>query len=321
MTTVLAEPVDGGDRVRLRVLDSATAALPANQERFRADTRLARALADCPSIVPVLDVGETAGGSLFVVERASDDETLASLLDRSGPLVAADAIALVIGIGAALDALAAAEATAPVLRLRPGDDPTPHHRRGLAARRSRARPGHGRRRPGAAIRDRVRRTRGTRRPSGGRPRRPPLCAEPGPGRSPDREATDTGPGAGTRSAGAAGAGPRASPGRSAGRPLSDGRRPGGGGAGRPRRPARRRRRASSRSTARGPSSPIGPTACWPSSTRPTTRRTSRIRSRRSSNGPRPPSARRRRSTGPAARTPRRAFTTARRSCSSRRWTG
>jgi hypothetical protein len=113
VTTVLAEPVDGGDRVRLRIVDPTTAALPANQERFRADTRLAVAVADCPWIVPVLDVGETDGGSLFVAERASDDETLAALLDRSGPLVAADAIALVAGRRRSTGAVASAAVLAP----------------------------------------------------------------------------------------------------------------------------------------------------------------------------------------------------------------
>jgi eukaryotic-like serine/threonine-protein kinase len=100
----LAENLDIGRKVAIKVLHADFAGDANIMQRFRMEARAAAAIGH-PGIVDVLDLGATDDGAAFIVMERLDGETLGSRLAREKTLPPADAVALACE---ALDALAAA---------------------------------------------------------------------------------------------------------------------------------------------------------------------------------------------------------------------
>jgi len=102
----LAENVDLGRRVAIKVLHPQAAAHAEVLARFRQEARTAAAIGH-PGIVDVLDLGRTAEGAEFIVMEHLRGETLGQRLSREERLPVADALeiarALADALGAAHD--------------------------------------------------------------------------------------------------------------------------------------------------------------------------------------------------------------------------
>jgi serine/threonine protein kinase len=96
-----AQPLDGGPEVAIKILRPQFASDPALRRRFAREADLARRL-DHPSIVRVLDVGETAGAPYLVLELVRA-QTLRQILDREGALQPLAAIEIFSALARALD--------------------------------------------------------------------------------------------------------------------------------------------------------------------------------------------------------------------------
>lgn len=96
----LAEDLETGDRVALKLFPAGSAADPALLERVESCARLARELVH-PNIVRCLDHG-AAGDQIFIVLEHLDGTTLAERL-KSGPLSIEGAVALALQLAVALD--------------------------------------------------------------------------------------------------------------------------------------------------------------------------------------------------------------------------
>ena len=100
----LAENVDIGRRVAIKLLHKTLARDPQILTRFRLEARAAAAIGH-PGIVDVLDLGTTADGYEFIVMERLEGETLASLIQRRGRLEPSEVVPIVCAL---LDALGAA---------------------------------------------------------------------------------------------------------------------------------------------------------------------------------------------------------------------
>ena len=100
----LAENLDLGRRVAIKVLHARIGRDPAAVQRFRQEARASAAVGH-PGVIDVLDLGETDAGEPFIVMERLEGETLAARLDRRGSLPVAEAVAVLVE---ALDAIAAA---------------------------------------------------------------------------------------------------------------------------------------------------------------------------------------------------------------------
>ena len=98
----LAEQLNLGRRVALKVMASQLSGDEGYKARFQREARLAAAL-DHPHVVPVFEAGE-ADGLLYLAMRYVDGTDLAALLTGSGPLEPARAAQVARQVGAALDA-------------------------------------------------------------------------------------------------------------------------------------------------------------------------------------------------------------------------
>jgi outer membrane protein assembly factor BamB/serine/threonine protein kinase len=88
--------------VALKVLAPALAADAAFRRRFIRESR-ATAAADDPHIIPVFEAGE-ADGVLFIAMRFVPGGDVRALVDREGPLAAAQAVEIIFPVASALDA-------------------------------------------------------------------------------------------------------------------------------------------------------------------------------------------------------------------------
>jgi len=95
--TVLERPV------AIKVMHREIAADSDQLERFRREARAVAQLND-PHIVRVIDAGEEAGGTAYIVFEYVEGETLKALIQREGPLDIGQAIAYAIEIARALGA-------------------------------------------------------------------------------------------------------------------------------------------------------------------------------------------------------------------------
>jgi serine/threonine-protein kinase len=100
----LAENVDLGRKVAIKVLLPQAAGNAEMVARFRQEARAAAAIGH-PGIVDVLDLGRTEEGAEFIVMEHLRGETLGDRLTREGPLSVAAALEI---LGRLLDALEAA---------------------------------------------------------------------------------------------------------------------------------------------------------------------------------------------------------------------
>lgn len=91
-----------GRMVALKLLRPDLAADPQYQERFRRESQIAARLQE-PHVIPVHDFG-AIGGVLFIDMRLVDGGSLRDMLQARGPLVPADAVAIVAQVASALDA-------------------------------------------------------------------------------------------------------------------------------------------------------------------------------------------------------------------------
>ncbi len=103
-TVFLAENLDIGRPVALKVLHAGISRDPAMMARFRQEAR-ASAAVDHPGVVSVLDLGQADDGSAFIVMERLEGETLGSRLEARGKLEPAEVLPVVIEL---LDAMAAA---------------------------------------------------------------------------------------------------------------------------------------------------------------------------------------------------------------------
>ena len=102
----LAENLDLGRKVAIKVLHTDLARDEALVKRFRQEARAAAAIGH-PGIIDVLDLGTTADGGAFIVMEWLDGENARERLTHVGRLPVSEALALAAD---ALDALAAAHA-------------------------------------------------------------------------------------------------------------------------------------------------------------------------------------------------------------------
>ena len=102
----LAENIDIGRTVAIKILRSRARRDAATRERFRQEARACAQIGH-PGIVDVLDMGETETGQAFIVMEYLEGETLAARLRQRGSLVISEALSV---ITEALDAIAAAHA-------------------------------------------------------------------------------------------------------------------------------------------------------------------------------------------------------------------
>src|SRR5918995_6341740 len=87
--------------VAVKVLSGALAADPESRQRFEEEARAIAALND-PHICTIHDVGREGDLDYLVLEYL-EGETLASRIQRTGPLPLAEAVSVAIQIGDALD--------------------------------------------------------------------------------------------------------------------------------------------------------------------------------------------------------------------------
>ena len=111
-TVFLAENLDIGRKVALKMLHPRLASDEGLVARFRQEARAAAAIGH-PGIVDVLDLGSAADGGLFIVMEWLDGESAGERLERLGRLPVRQAVDT---CAAALDALAAAHARGVVHR-------------------------------------------------------------------------------------------------------------------------------------------------------------------------------------------------------------
>ena len=97
-----AEQLDNGRAVAVKILRPELADDDLFRKRFERETRLAAAL-EHPNVLPVFASGEN-DGVLFLATRLVEGGDLAEKLREGGPFAAADALAVVTGVAAALDA-------------------------------------------------------------------------------------------------------------------------------------------------------------------------------------------------------------------------
>ncbi|HUH03891.1 MAG TPA: serine/threonine-protein kinase, partial [Kofleriaceae bacterium] len=103
----LAEHIDIGKRVAVKILHPVYGRMPDLVERFRREARAASRIGH-PHIVDVTDSGTTADGSVYFVMEYLDGVELASVIDREGALDITRALRLVAQICRALAAAHAA---------------------------------------------------------------------------------------------------------------------------------------------------------------------------------------------------------------------
>jgi eukaryotic-like serine/threonine-protein kinase len=89
-----AEPPGGGSRVALKLLSNRLQANPTSVERFRQEGRLAAQIVH-PRCVFVM-AADADGGQPYIAMELMTGETLKDLVDRKGPLPAAEAIRLIL---------------------------------------------------------------------------------------------------------------------------------------------------------------------------------------------------------------------------------
>ena len=102
----LAENVDIGRQVAIKVLRAQLGRDEAVMSRFRQEARAAAAV-DHPGIVQVLDMGQAESGEPFIVMERLDGETLGARIKQRGRLAVDETLSIMIEV---LDALAAAHA-------------------------------------------------------------------------------------------------------------------------------------------------------------------------------------------------------------------
>jgi serine/threonine protein kinase len=90
-------------RVAMKFVSPALGADNRFRERFRSEARSAAAI-EHPNILPVYEAGELEDGRLFLAMKLVNGPDLHSLLIERGPLDAAEAVAILLPIGEALDA-------------------------------------------------------------------------------------------------------------------------------------------------------------------------------------------------------------------------
>jgi serine/threonine protein kinase len=90
-------------RVALKFVSPVLATDERFHERFRREARSAAAI-DHPNILPVYEAAELEDGRLFLAMKLVNGPDLRSLLKERGPLDAAEAVAILLQIGGALDA-------------------------------------------------------------------------------------------------------------------------------------------------------------------------------------------------------------------------
>ncbi len=101
-TVYRAEQLQLGRDVALKIMAPDLAGDPRFRERFLRESRMAARL-EHPNVVPIFDAGESHG-LLYIAMRYVPGSDLRSLLDRSGPLPAANAVAVVGQVADALEA-------------------------------------------------------------------------------------------------------------------------------------------------------------------------------------------------------------------------
>ena len=105
-TVYLAERVDGGERVALKVLASELAEDERFRQRFLRESELAASL-EHPNTVPIIASGEE-DGVLYLAMRYVEGADLREILRREGRLEPERALALAGQVASALDAAHAA---------------------------------------------------------------------------------------------------------------------------------------------------------------------------------------------------------------------
>ena len=91
-----------GRNAAIKVLPPWLGEDPRVRDRFLAEARAAASL-DHPNVLPVYDAGDQ-DGTLWIAMRLAEGRDLRELLRREGPLAPERAVALLVGIAAALDA-------------------------------------------------------------------------------------------------------------------------------------------------------------------------------------------------------------------------
>ncbi|MBS2029717.1 MAG: protein kinase [Deltaproteobacteria bacterium] len=100
----LAENVDIGRKVAIKILRPELAEDPSALARFKQEARAATAIGE-PGIVEVLDLGMLPDGGAYIVMERLEGETLRERLSRAGTVTPAEAVTLVASV---LDTLVAA---------------------------------------------------------------------------------------------------------------------------------------------------------------------------------------------------------------------
>ncbi|HEU4649289.1 MAG TPA: serine/threonine-protein kinase [Gemmatimonadales bacterium] len=91
----LATELESGRAVAVKVLTPRLSRDPASVERLRREASIAMRL-DHPNVCPILRIGETADGLMYLVMPFLEGEALSDVENRKGPFAVADGIPLLI---------------------------------------------------------------------------------------------------------------------------------------------------------------------------------------------------------------------------------
>jgi Protein kinase domain len=101
----LAEDLERGQQVRLRLVTRELAAREGFIERVHQHARAMRELSGrCPAIANLRDLGPTGDGSFFLVMERDEGQTVTALVQHGGPVALDESLRLTIRIGEAVEA-------------------------------------------------------------------------------------------------------------------------------------------------------------------------------------------------------------------------